>query len=128
MMADPARARRSWAEIHETGVRVSIDDFGTGYSSLAYLKDLPVDEVKIDQSFVRGMRATRRTPASSAPSSIWGTTSACGSWPKGRRIGRARTSWLAWGCDVAQGYFLSRPLPPEDFTDWMSAWAETLTV
>ena len=48
-MADPARAEEVLDRLHEVGVRISIDDFGTGYSSLAYLKDLPVDEVKIDQ-------------------------------------------------------------------------------
>src|SRR5262249_17515803 len=60
MMADPARAKEVLGRIPETGVRVSIDDFGTGYSSPAYLKDLPVDEVKIDQKFVRGMRNSRK--------------------------------------------------------------------
>src|SRR6185503_623895 len=55
MMADPHRAHRLLTELAAPGVKVSIDDFGTGYSSLAYLKNLPVDQLKIDRSFISNM-------------------------------------------------------------------------
>jgi EAL domain-containing protein (putative c-di-GMP-specific phosphodiesterase class I) len=57
LMANPVRAKGVLTQLHGLGVRIAIDDFGTGYSSLGYLKELPVDEVKIDKSFVLGMGA-----------------------------------------------------------------------
>ena len=60
MISDPEQSRIIIDRLHEVGVKISIDDFGTGYSSLAYLKELPVDEVKIDQSFVQSMTDNSR--------------------------------------------------------------------
>ena len=119
MMADPTRAMRVLSEVHDLGVRVSIDDFGTGYSSLGYLKGLPVDEVKVDQSFVKEM-ASDRQDACIVRSVI----------DLGHNLGlrvvaegiedRATAELLAvWGCDYGQGYYFSRPLDPDDFAAWV---------
>ncbi|MHC5543592.1 EAL domain-containing protein, partial [Singulisphaera rosea] len=121
MMAEPARAMEVLGRIHEMGVRISIDDFGTGYSSLAYLKDLPVDEVKVDRAFVKGMAVDPKD------AQIVRTVIELGH-NLGLRVvaegieDRATVDLLAsMGCDDAQGYFFSRPLPPENIAGWMTS-------
>jgi len=120
MMATPDQVRGILIALHEIGVRISIDDFGTGYSSLAYLKMLPIDEVKIDRCFVKDMVASDKD-ACIVRSVI----------DLGRNLGlrvvaegvedRASLDLLAsWGCDLAQGYYFSRPLPPTEFLDWLN--------
>ncbi len=106
-------------ELAAMGVRVAIDDFGTGYSSLAYLKRLPIGAIKIDRSFVIGM-ATDEDDATIVRSTI----------DLARNLGlevvaegvETEPIWSALrelGCTVAQGYHLSRPLPPEDLGSWL---------
>ena len=101
------------------GLRLSVDDFGTGYSSLAYLKRLPIDEIKIDRSFVSAMVA-REEDEIIVRSTI----------DLGRNLGlevvaegvetRAIMERLAqFGCDVAQGYYLSRPVPADELVIWL---------
>jgi EAL domain-containing protein (putative c-di-GMP-specific phosphodiesterase class I) len=107
-------------EIKALGVRLSIDDFGTGYSSLSYLKRFPLDHLKIDQSFVRDVTTD---PAAAA------VTAAIIVMAHGLKLGvvaegvETRASWdrlAALGCDAAQGYYLSRPLPAADLTRWLA--------
>ncbi|MCA1599036.1 MAG: EAL domain-containing protein, partial [Chloroflexi bacterium] len=103
------------------GVHLAVDDFGSGYSSLAYLKKLPVDELKIDKGFVREM-ATDETDAAIVASTV-GMGHALGLRVVAEGI-EDRATWealAAMGCDVAQGYYLARPLPPDALAHWLQA-------
>jgi predicted signal transduction protein with EAL and GGDEF domain len=105
-------------EIRAMGVRISLDDFGTGYSSLSYLSNLPLDKLKIDQSFIRSLDSK---PASQT---ITDTIIAMGRSLNLEIVGEGIESESAMeylrqhGCDQAQGYFLSKPLPANEFESW----------
>jgi EAL domain-containing protein (putative c-di-GMP-specific phosphodiesterase class I) len=121
MITNPARVTDVLRRMHEIGVKISIDDFGTGYSSLGYLKELPVDEVKVDQLFVKNM-AVARSDARIVRSVIdLGHDLGVRVVAEGVE-GQASLDLLAsWGCDSAQGYYFSRPLPTPDFMTWMAS-------
>jgi EAL domain-containing protein (putative c-di-GMP-specific phosphodiesterase class I) len=119
IMVDPPRALEVLTRLRDIGVGLSIDDFGTGYSSLSYLKRLPVDEIKIDRSFVMNM------PSSENDQQIVRSTV-----DLGRNLGlkvvaegvETKDIWrdlATLGCDVAQGYYLTRPIPPEELVAWL---------
>ena len=118
MISDPEQSRIVIDRLHEVGVKISIDDFGTGYSSLAYLKELPVDEVKIDQSFVQSMTDNSRD------SCIVRTIIELGHNLGLRVVGegvehRSVLELLkGLGCDIAQGYYLSHPLTHQELERW----------
>ena len=119
VMADPRRAQRVLAALGALGVTLAIDDFGTGYSSLAYLRQLPVSELKIDKSFVLGM-ATDSNDAVIVHSTI----------DLGQKFGlevvaegvESRRVWRLLrdlGCDLAQGSYVCPPLPAQQLTGWL---------
>jgi EAL domain-containing protein (putative c-di-GMP-specific phosphodiesterase class I) len=114
LMENVARLQDTLSELKALGVMISLDDFGTGYSSLAYLKHFPLDKLKIDQSFVRGLpenaddAAIARTIVSMAHQ-LRLLVSAEGVETL------AQADFLRdIGCDELQGYFLGRPTPPDD--------------
>ena len=119
IMADPMRARGVVARLREMGVKVAIDDFGSGYSSLGYLKRLPVNDLKIDKSFVINMiedpgdavivQSTIDLAHNLGLSVIAEGVESEETW---RRL-------QALGCDVAQGWLVGRPLAAEDFRIWL---------
>ncbi len=124
IMDDPQRAEAMLNRLSEQGFKLSIDDFGTGYSSLAYLKRLPVDELKIDKSFVMGMEAGE-DDAMIVRSTIdlahnLGLTVVAEGVETAAILARLRT--LA--CDEAQGYHIARPLPVDDFLAWQARQGE----
>ena len=119
IMADPERTLQVLKELRALGIGLSIDDFGTGYSSLAYLRDLPVTELKIDRSFIQGMTADSPN-ATIVRSTI----------DLGRNLGltvvaEGVDTQGVWdhlndlGCGLAQGYFLSEPMPADRLTNWL---------
>lgn len=102
--------------IRELGVRISVDDFGTGYSSLAMLHDLPVDELKVDRSFVQRLDTA---PTTAIVKSIVDMAHAMGMRTVAEGVEtpeQARAVWAA-GCDMAQGYLWSRPVDPATVPD-----------
>jgi EAL domain-containing protein (putative c-di-GMP-specific phosphodiesterase class I) len=108
-ISDPGRSIRALEEIRRLGVTVSIDDFGTGYSSLAYLRNLPIDEVKIDRSFVAGL--TSNSADRSIVESTIDLAHSLGFVVVAEGIEDEQTldRLRSLGCDFAQGYHLGRP-------------------
>jgi diguanylate cyclase (GGDEF)-like protein len=117
LLVDPERATVALAELADAGIRISIDDFGAGQTSLGYLATLPVDEVKIDKRFVLDMALNPRNAAIvrsvvELAHSLGFTVTA-----EGVETADSLTDLRAMRCDAAQGYLLSRPVPPEHLLD-----------
>jgi diguanylate cyclase (GGDEF)-like protein len=120
IMLDPDGAMTILGALDVLGVRLSIDDFGTGYTSLAYLKRLPVDEIKIDKSFVMSMLdddddATIVQSIINLAHNMRRRVVAEGVESTGILAALASK-----GCDLAQGYLMSKPLPAPEFVQWLS--------
>lgn len=120
IMADPARVLEAMNRSQSLGFRFAIDDFGTGYSSLAYLQKLPVEEIKIDRSFVSQLlshagsaaivRATIELAGSIGLDVVAEGVEDEETWQQLRHL----------GCSAAQGYYLSRPMPAESVPGWLA--------
>ncbi|KAA5833375.1 bifunctional diguanylate cyclase/phosphodiesterase [Saccharopolyspora hirsuta] len=121
VMADPERSLPVLRRLHAMGVVLAVDDFGTGYSSLAYLRQLPVDEVKIDKSFVLGMGTDLGDMAVVRSIVELGHSLDLVVVAEGVEDDAARDQLVQMGCDVAQGYLISRPLSEERFEAWLQA-------
>ncbi|MBA4174963.1 MAG: GGDEF domain-containing protein [Leptothrix sp. (in: Bacteria)] len=123
IMDEPQRAEATLNALSEAGYKLSIDDFGTGYSSLAYLKRLPVDELKIDKSFVMAM-GRDEDDAKIVRSTIdlahnLGLTVVAEGVENAATLARL----AALDCDEGQGYHMSRPLPAGEMTAFADQWA-----
>ncbi len=115
------------SRLRERGYRVAIDDFGTGHSSLAYLKNLPVSAIKIDQSFVK--RLTQDANDQKIVQTILGLANALDleTVAEGIEDGGALALLRDWGCDFGQGFHIHRPAPQADFLTWMEGQRPRLT-
>ena len=120
IIVDPGRAEAILEDLHHLGVRLSVDDFGTGYSSLAHLLRLPVDEIKVDQSFVSGL-LSRRSEAAIVRATV----------DLGRRLAMTvtaegvenRETWnklAELGCDLGQGFWFARPMDACALEMWLT--------
>jgi diguanylate cyclase (GGDEF)-like protein len=123
VMADPARALRTLNELAEYGVDASLDDFGTGYSSLSYLRQLPLRELKIDASFVRGLTEVERDQAIVSSTIELGHRLGMRVVAEGVEDARTLDLLADLGCDEAQGFYLSRPLAAEALEIWLRSRA-----
>ncbi|WP_197714648.1 putative bifunctional diguanylate cyclase/phosphodiesterase [Nitrosomonas supralitoralis] len=127
LMQEPLVALEALTRLKKLGIRLFIDDFGTGYSSLSYLQKLPVDSIKIDQSFVMPMEANNDSAV------IVRSTIELGHNLDLEVVAEGVDSQAVWNllsaveCDVAQGYLISMPMPAEQFSDWENEWVRMNT-
>jgi diguanylate cyclase (GGDEF)-like protein len=112
VMGDAARCMAVLQRLHDLGVKLSIDDFGTGYSSMAYLRRLPVDELKIDRSFVLGMTTTSQDAVLVRTAIDLGHNLGLTVVAEGVEGAEHVLALRALGCDIAQGYHYARPMLP----------------
>ena len=119
LISYPQRALEMLIRLHRLGVRLAIDDFGTGYSSLAYVKQLPIDEIKIDKSFVIDMRACESDAAIVRSTIDLAHNLGMQTVAEGVEQDAACQQLLAFGCDQGQGFFFAQPLSVEQFDLWL---------
>ena len=124
VMADAVVAIDVLHELKALGVRVSLDDFGTGYSSMAYLKDLAVDALKVDRSFVRDMAASREDAAIVRSIVALAHTLDLTVVAEGVPSAATLAAVCETGCDAAQGFHLGAPMPAREFAGWLDAHAQ----
>ncbi|GAA4746629.1 EAL domain-containing protein [Modestobacter marinus] len=126
VMSDLRRSSGVLRELRGLGVRLSVDDFGTGQSSLAYLKQLPVHEVKIDKSFVMGMADDRADAAIVRATIDLGHALGLRVVAEGVEDLTTQSLLAGWGCDLVQGYHVSRPVPAPALSQWLAARSTSL--
>ncbi|MBE9552144.1 MAG: EAL domain-containing protein [Proteobacteria bacterium] len=119
IMTDPERALAAIRHLKECGVRLAIDDFGTGYSSLAYLKALPVDELKIDKSFVMHMADETNDEVIVRSTIDLAHNLGLSVVAEGVESELHLQTLRGLGCDIGQGFHIGRPLRIEEFHQWM---------
>jgi diguanylate cyclase (GGDEF)-like protein len=123
VMADPRRAMAILERLRGLGVKLSLDDFGTGHSSLSYLKRLPLDEVKIDRSFVMGMTDDDNDAAIVRTTIDLARNLGLDVVAEGVESETILRNLSELSCDIAQGFYLSRPLPAAELDGWLAARA-----
>jgi diguanylate cyclase (GGDEF)-like protein len=116
---DPERALRIMAALAALGVTLSIDDFGTGYSSLSHLARMPVDEVKIDRSFVQGLESGGDFAPMLRSTIDMGHSLGLKVVAEGIETPVSAARLQEFRCDVGQGYLYAKPMPAEDFRAWL---------
>lgn len=125
MMADYVKALDVLTSLSKMGVRLSVDDFGTGYSSLAYLKELPLDELKIDRCFVMNMASDEADEMIVRSTIDLGRNLGLKTVAEGVEDEQTLEQLVRLGCDLAQGYLMSKPLPADELMHWLRANSDT---
>src|SRR6266446_604195 len=123
LMTEPARVLETVNELRGLGFGFSIDDFGTGYSSLAYLQRLPVEEIKIDRSFVGHMIEETGSTAIVRATIELGGSLGLDVVAEGVEDEPTWQALKRMGCSAAQGYFIGRPMPVGELAGWMRNWS-----
>jgi len=120
LMEDPIKARRTVEELHHLGLSISIDDYGTGYSSLAYVKNLPVNELKIDREFIKNMLENKEDVAIVRSTIELGHNLGLKVVAEGIEREEEMQMLKDFGCDQAQGYLISKALTAADMEAWIT--------
>lgn len=120
LMADRHQARAILTELRDDGVRVAIDDFGSGYSSLAYLRDLPIDELKIDRDFIEPLTSDPRARALVASTIALAHGLGQVAVAEGVEDEATLVRLARMGCDEVQGYVVARPMPGDQVPGWLA--------
>jgi diguanylate cyclase len=127
IIADPDRAQSIIGRLHTLGVGLSIDDFGTGYTSLSFLRDLPVQELKIDRSFVTNMLTHPKDAVIVRTGIELAHRLGMDSVAEGIEDAATFDALAALGCTTAQGFYLGRPMPSANFDAWLADWNHAQT-
>ena len=124
VMANPTQAMEMLTKLHRMGVKISVDDFGTGYSSLAYLKKLPVSDIKIDKSFVKDMNRDSSDAVIVHSTIDLAHNMGLSVIAEGVESQEVLDMLIDLGCDVAQGYYFCKPQEAEKIKHWLlnSRW------
>ena len=121
LMEDPTNACETLAQLHKLGLKLSMDDYGTGYSSLAYIKDLSLDELKIDRTFISGMNDDPQSAAIVHSTIELGHRLGMIVVAEGVETSHELSALKQFGCDYAQGYHVCRPMRAADVMAWLHA-------
>ena len=120
LLIDAPRTRATIDDLHAAGFRLAVDDFGTGYSSLSYLRRLPVQELKIDQSFVHGMLSEPEDEVIVKSTIDLGHNLQLSVVAEGVEDDATLHALSAMGCDIAQGFGIAVPLSADDLIAWVT--------
>ncbi|GAA5435974.1 EAL domain-containing protein (plasmid) [Deinococcus aquaticus] len=131
LVDNPARTRETLQALRDEGVRISIDDFGTGYSSLVSVRTLPVDELKIDRSFIHDLgqdsQAGRESRAIVSASVLMAHAMGIDVVAEGVETSEQAAQLAELGCDLMQGWLYAPGLSAEQFARWRAQWPERVT-
>jgi diguanylate cyclase len=125
LMADHDRARDILTRLRRHGIEISVDDFGTGFSSLSYLRDLPIDELKLDRTFILPMTDDPRAAALVASTISLAHSLDLHMVAEGVEDEVTYAELVRLACDQAQGNYMSRPLPAAELENWFNTWPTT---
>jgi len=123
MMSNPVHAAELLSELDEMGIKLAVDDFGMGFSSLSYLKKLPVDELKIDKSFVIGMKDNASDEVIVHSTIELAHNLGLEVVAEGVEEKIVYEKLKKYSCDTAQGYYMSKPMPIDKLESWLDTFS-----
>lgn len=124
IVSDPERALEMLHQIRDLGIHLSIDDFGTGYASLSYLKQLPVNQLKVDKYFIQELVENKSDQIIVKSTIDLSHSLGLEVVAEGVESEEIYNMLADYGCDTAQGYWVSKPMPSSEVLEWLKIWEE----